>query len=42
MRWVEQLAREWGREREAKELAHRELRESRANEVRLRKVILDP
>lgn len=40
VRYVEELARAWGREQEAKTLARREIRELRVYEQRLRKIAL--
>jgi hypothetical protein len=42
VRYIETLAADWELRREAKELAHKELREARTYDVRLRKVILSP
>jgi hypothetical protein len=38
--YIETLARDWHRLEEAKHLAHRELRDARALDARLRKIVL--
>jgi hypothetical protein len=40
VRYVETISRDWGRAREAKELCHQELRESRALEARCQDAIV--